>query len=337
VKAKFVKVFRFLFFLLASIALLYFAFRSIDPEQLMIRIRQSDYRWVALSLVFAFLALMVRSFRWRLLIETIDARPSLLHVLHAINIGYMANFVFPRIGEITRCAALNRTDRLPVDSVFGTVIVERIFDILMTGLILLLILLLKFDMVGDFMAHHILEPVTGRIPDTAVILRITAALVAGIVAVVPIVWIFRSRLAKIAALRKIKGWIIGVSNGVRSIYKVKNTGLFLITNVLVFGMYFLQTYIMFMAFEMTSSLGIADALFILVISSLSFIIPVQGGIGAYHWIVAMGLTVFGLSYEDGMVYALMSHTSTSLLLIVLGGISVMTVFYKNKFQKNKIK
>ncbi|MDR2037087.1 MAG: flippase-like domain-containing protein [Bacteroidales bacterium] len=331
---KLVKALQFIFFLLVGLTLLYFAFSGIDLKELMLQIKQADYRWVAFSVLFAVLALIFRAYRWRLLLAPMDMRPKVSHIFHAINIGYLANFVFPRIGEITRCGVLNRTDKLPVDRVFGTVIVERIFDMLMAVLMLLLILLLKFDMVGGFITHHIFDPVIERIPGKRSIIWIVIIFVLTILAFVLIWKIFRTQLAKITMLRKIKGWLTGIFNGIKSIYKMKSFGTFLLLNIIIFAMYFLQTYVMFFSLNVTSSLGLSDALFILVLSTLSFVIPVQGGIGAYHWIVSMGLTIFGLSREDGMVYATISHSTTSLVLIILGSVSLIFVFYSKKFRNN---
>jgi uncharacterized protein (TIRG00374 family) len=335
VHPKAVKAAQFTFFLLIGCVLLYFAFRGIDLRQLTAQIKQADYRWVAVSTVFGFLALIFRTFRWQLLLEPAYTKIKKSHILHAINIGYLANFVFPRIGEITRCGVLNRTDKLPVDAVFGTVIVERIFDVLMTFCMLALILAIRFDMVGSFMLHHVFEPAFGRMSGgtNLVWMVIILILTAGLMLV--LCKRFGKQMAQITVLRKIKGWLIGMLNGIRSIYKVKNFAWFLLLNVLVFGMYFMQVYTMFFALHTTAHLGMVDALFILVISSLSFIIPVQGGIGAYHWIVSIGLTVFGLSREEGMVYATLSHSITSLMLIVLGGISLLFIFRIHRWTQIK--
>ncbi len=333
-KSKLIKTIQFVFFLLVGLVLLYFAFKGIDLNALMLQIRQANYAWVALSVVCAVLALVFRAYRWRLLIEPLDEHPKVSHIFHAINIGYLANFVFPRIGEITRCGILNRTDRIPVDRLFGTVIVERIFDMLMTVFMLCLILLLRFDVVGNFIMQNILLPLADKMPGIFGMSIIVLILVLIVVAFVVFYKIFRTQLAKIGALRKMKDLLSGIVKGIKSVYRIRNFGLFVALNFLVFGMYFLQTYIMFFALSSTSSLGLGDALFVLVLSSLSFVIPVQGGIGAYHWIVSMGLTIFGLTREQGMVYATISHSVTSIVLILLGACSLFFVFYGSK--RNKV-
>ena len=330
---KFVKALQFVLFLLAGLVLLYFAFRGIDLNDMMLQIRQANYSWVALSVFFAVLALVFRSFRWRLLIEPLDEHPKLTNIFHAINVGYLANFVFPRIGEITRCGILYRTDHIPADRLFGTVIVERIFDVLMSALMLLLILLLRYDVAGGFMMENIIQPVVNRMQGTVSMGRVIAIVALALLLCFVFYRLFRTQLSKMGVLRKIGDLMLGVVNGVKSVYRVRNIGWFVVLNFLIFGMYFLQTYVMFFALESTSSLGVGDALFVLVLSAFALIIPVQGGIGAYHWIVSMGLTIFGIAREDGMVYATISHSVTAILFILLGAVSLYFVFYGKKDRK----
>ena len=330
---KFVKGLQYVFFLFVGLVLLYFAFRGIDLNELMLQIRQADYRWVAFSLVFAVLALVFRTIRWRLLIEPLDQHPRPINIFHAINIGYLANFVFPRIGEITRCGILNRTDQIPVGRLFGTVIVERIFDILMCALLLCLILLLRFDIVGNFIMEHIMQPLMNRMPGIFGLCLLITIIVLVILAFAVCYRVFRKQLSEITIVQKINILMQGVLKGIRSAYRMRNFGLFILMNLLIFLMYFLQTYVMFFALESTSSLGLTDGLFVIVISSLALIIPVQGGIGAYHWIISMGLTIFGLTREEGMVYATISHSVTAILFILLGTMALILIFTGNRVKK----
>ena len=303
--------------------MLFFAFKGIEIDEVMSQIRQADYRWVACSVLFGVLALVLRTFRWKLLIEPLDKQTKTTNIWHAINIGYLANFVFPRIGEITRCGILNRTDRVPIDRLFGTVVVERIFDMLMSMLMLCMILILRFDAVSSFIMEHIIKPVIIRIDGFMIIYIVLGALVLFV-----LYGIFRKKLSETKPFRNIKKLLHGVAEGIKSIKRLRNIKLFVALNILVFGMYFMQTYVMFFALECTASLGLGDALFVVVLSALAIIIPIQGSIGAYHWIVSMGLTILGLTRAEGMVYATISHSVTSILFIMLGAMSIIFVFAK---------
>jgi len=335
VNPKFVKALQFTFFLLVGLFLLFFAFRGIDLDELLVHIRQADYRWAAASVFFAVLALVFRTIRWRLLIEPLDEHPKSINIFYAINVGYLANFVFPRIGEITRCGILNRTDRISASKLFGTVIVERAFDLLMSALMLVLILLLRFDVVGNFIMDDILRPALNRIPGKASMEWMIVIFFLLIISFYIFYKIFKKQLSKISALRKIKDMMRGVVKGIASASRIRNFGWFITLNFLIFGMYFMQTYVMFFALESTSSLGIGDGLFVLVLSALAIIIPVQGGIGAYHYIVSRGLIIFGLTLDEGLAYATITHSVTSIALILLGAVSLIFVFYGKKYRKKE--
>ena len=319
-KSKILKGLQYIAFLLAGIVLLYFAFRGVDLNEMILQIRQADYRWVALSLIFAVMALIFRAIRWRLLIEPLDEYPKRINIFHAINIGYLSNFIFPRIGEIVRCGILNRTDRTPIDRLFGTVITERIFDMLLSLFMLCLILILRFDVVSSFIMENIVQLIIERIKNVNIVLIIA------IIAVFIISYILlRKRLSKI---QKFKNLLQGVVKGIKSIKHMRNFKLFIVMNFAIFGMYLLQTYVLFFALDAASSLGFGDALFVLVISAFALILPIQGGIGAYHWIVSLGLTLLGLTREEGLIYATISHSATSILFVLLGAISFLSVRIK---------
>ena len=330
-KPKIVKFLQFTALLFIGIGLLYLAFRTIDINEVIEKIRHAKYSWVALFVVIAILTLIFRALRWQTLIEPLDEKSSIINIFHAINIGYLANFAFPRIGEITRCGILNRTDNLPADKLFGTVVVERCFDLLMAALMLCLLLVLRFDVFIGFITGQLNELQTNSSENSFLQtinigfwLMIFAMLV--VIALV-IIFLFGKRLIKIPVFRKIKNFFAGILQGIKSVRRLRKVKLFILLNILVYLMYLLQTYVMFFALETTSSLSLIDALFVLVLSSFALIIPVQGGIGSYHLIISTGLTVFGLTMDDGMAYALISHSTTSLLFIILGAASLIFAFY----------
>jgi len=328
-KSKIIKSFQYISFLLAGVALLYFAFRGVDLNDMILQIRKADYRWVALSLVFATIALILRTIRWRLLIEPLDEYPKRINIFHAINIGYLANFVFPRIGEIARCGILNRTDRSPVDRLFGTVITERIFDMLLFLFMLCLILILRFNAVSSFIVENIVHPVVEKIKNVNIVLII--ATIATIALFLSVSFkLFKKQLSKTIAAQKIKNLLQGVFKGIKSVKQVRNFKLLIILSFAIFVMYLLQSYVLFFALESASLLGLGDALFVLVISAFAIILPIQGGIGAFHWIVSVGLIFLGLSREEGLAYATISHSATSVLFILLGVISLFFVFFTTK-------
>ena len=124
----------------------------------------------------------------------------------------------------------------------------------------------------------------------------------------------------------------GIAEGLRSITLIKNKGLFIFHTLFIWTMYFGMSYVCFFALPETAGLGASAALFIMVLGGIGMTAPVQGGIGAYHLLVSKGLLLYGLTETDGIVYATMSHTVSTLLLIILGAISMISLFF---YVKNK--
>ena len=124
----------------------------------------------------------------------------------------------------------------------------------------------------------------------------------------------------------------GIAEGFRSVTRIKNKGVFIFHTLFIWFMYFGMSYVCFLALPETAGLGASAALFIMVLGGIGMTAPVQGGIGAYHLLVSNGLLLYGLTETDGIVYATMSHTVSTLLLIILGAVSMIALFF---FVKNR--
>jgi len=136
------KTLRFLIFLSIGLFLLYLAVRSVNLEEFVNTLRRANFVWVGLALFFALIGYLSRAYRWKLLIKPLNYDPPFRNVFYALMLGYTANFALPRIGEVTRCGSLRKSDRIPVDSLLGTVIIERAIDLVVLLTILVGIFLL---------------------------------------------------------------------------------------------------------------------------------------------------------------------------------------------------
>ncbi len=326
-----IKTGRILFFLSIGVFFLFLAFRHISLEELLSGLRSANYFWVMVSLTFAFLAFISRSYRWILLIEPLGYYPSVKNTFYALMTGYLANFVLPRIGEITRCGSLNRTDKIPVDSLMGTVLTERISDLIVLMLLIIYIFFVKIEFFGRFIISNIMLPVYNKIATWLsfslfvyiiifVLLLLLIATYRGI-----IIWLRRYNIFRRA--EKIAGSVI---TGMKSVFRLQKTGYFIIHTIFIWVMYYLMTWALFMALPSTAGLGGHAVLFILVIGGMGMVVPVQGGIGAYHWIVSIGLGLYDISREEGLIFATLSHESQAILMILLGSFSMIMILSKQK-------
>lgn len=326
-KKKIFKILRFLLFLTIALVLLYFAFRGVDASALRDSFVHARYGYIFLYLLIGFMSLMSRSYRWVIMIEPLGRKISFWNSFFALNTGYLANFAFPRLGEITRCATLSKAEKIPVDKLFGTVIVERVIDLVILAIMLLVLIIGRFDFFGHFIGTHIYTPLVERIHASIGSPFLLLLVIISIPVIMVLVYfLLRSRLSKILFVQKIKSFIRGIIDGLKTIYKLKKRWGFIFHSIMIWVLYWMMTYVALFALRETSQLKLIDALFLLAVGTLGWVVPVQGGIGAYHYMVTLGLTLYQIPREAGLTYATLSHGSQMIMLIVLGTISFLLLF-----------
>lgn len=328
-----VKILKFIVFLSIGIVLLFFAFRGISFESLKDDFKDVNYSWVLLSLVFSVLSHISRSLRWNLIIEPLGYKPRFANTFYSLMLGYLANFAFPRIGEITRCASLGKKEDIPVDRLVGTVIVERAIDMMSLIFLLGVLIFFRFETFGNFFRDSVFIPLGEKVSQSLDFSVLIWSIVGGGLLLVLILYlIFREQLSRIKIVSKGKDIIRGVVEGLKTVYTLKRRGAFLLHTIFIWLSYWMMTWVVVFALPATSHLGIIDGLFLLVIGGFGMAAPVQSGIGAYHWIVSRGLVAVyaGISLEEGLVFATISHESQSLLMILLGSFSFIMLFKKRR-------
>ncbi len=320
-------ILNFVIFPSIGIILLYLAFKDIDIQKLWNDIKSANFYWVGLSLVFALLGFVSRALRWVLLIEPLGYKPSSKNTILAVFIAYFANIAMPRLGEITRCGSLSKTDNIPMDKLIGTVITERVIDFITLLILIAFVLIIKFKQVGGFFADQIFNPLYDKYFSSVTFwVIIFSALIFSVV----FLFFMREKLLGNKLFQKINNFIKGLFTGLKSVFKMKKLGLFLLHTVFIWTMYVSMTYVVFFAIEPTKDLTLIDSFFILTIGGLGMSAPVQNGFGAYHWIVSLGLMLYGISQADGLLYATICHESQTLMVLVLGPVAMLLVFLTNK-------
>lgn len=336
-KNTFFKILRFTAFLVLGLLLLYFAFRGIDFSELKEIFRNTKFAWVILSLVISMLALVSRARRWILIIQPLKYNPSLWNTYNAVIFGYLANYAFPRLGEITRCVTLGRKEKIPVDSLIGTMIVERALDLLMAILIMIFLLIARFEKFGAFFKEFLFDPMGTKLSNSVsgAWLLILIVGVLGILSIV-LLFIYRKRLYRYKLFKKFSDIVKGVIEGLQAVMKLERKWEFLFHTLFIWVSYALMTWVVVFALPgITDSLTMVDGIFLLVIGSMGMVVPVQAGIGAFHWIVSRGLHfVYGLELSEGLAFATLQHESQTLLVLVLGSIAMFFIFRKRKKTNN---
>ena len=340
-KKPFVKIIQYIAFLALGLALLYLAFRKVDFREMLHIISGAKYKWIALSLFFSFLALISRARRWSLLIEPLGKRPGLWNTYNAMMFGYLANYALPRMGEVTKCIALNRKSGIKVDALIGTVVVERAIDLLSAFIVLIFLLIARFEKFGAFFRDelfkkdNLVDKSESLLSSYLIPALILAAI--GIILLILII-VYWKRIREISVVQKILEILRSFSKGIRTIFRMDRKWEFLAHTIFIWLCYALMTWVVVFALpEITGEFKFADGVFLLVVGTVGMAMPVQAGIGAFHYFVSRGLVmVYGLGETEGQAFATLQHTSQTLLVFLLGSLSAIFLFTKfgNKNKKD---
>jgi uncharacterized protein (TIRG00374 family) len=282
---KALNVLRYLLFLGAGALLLWLSFRKQSFSLVWDKIRHADPVWIGFSVALGFSALLIRAIRWKQLIEPLGYNTRVTSTYHAVMIGYLANMAIPRLGEITRCGALSKSEKVPFDKLVGTVIVERVSDVLFLLISILFVFILESSMLSGFLLAQVVNPVIKLVQDHPILIVLMIVLVG--IAVLLMIYLFRMKnppsiISKIIALLK------GVIEGLKSIRQLKNKPLFFLYSCSIWIIYLFMTYVCFFAMPATSHLSIGAGLVVTVLGGIGMTAPVQGGIGVYHLLVSQG-------------------------------------------------
>jgi uncharacterized protein (TIRG00374 family) len=328
---------KFLAFLAVGIALLWAAFHDVDFKKLVVDLKQANYSWLFLSLLFGFFAYVSRARRWVLLINPLGFRPSLRNSFYALMTGYLANIALPRVGEITRCVALGKKEKIPVDQLIGTVVVERTIDFISLLLIMIYLIFTRNEEINIFLKDSIYLPIQEKIFSVFGVTWILWVVLFSVAVIALFLMIrYKKNLRKIRFFSKMFDLARGVINGLKTITSLERKWEFIFHTVFIWINYALMTWVVVFSIKSTSGLTFSDSIFLLVIGGLAMSAPVQSGLGAFHYIISRGLLfVKGIPLEDGLVYALLTHESQLIFVAIVGTISFFIIFKKdNKEEKS---
>jgi len=323
---------KFLAFLAVGIALLWAAFHDVNFKKLEVDLKQANYSWLFLSLLFGLFAYVSRARRWVLLINPLGFRPSLKNSFYALMTGYLANIALPRVGEITRCVALGKKEKIPVDQLIGTVVVERTVDFISLLSIMIYLIFTSSGEINIFLKESIYLPIQEKIFSVFGVTWILWVILFTLMVIALFLMIrYKKNLRKIRFFSKMFDLARGVINGLKTITNLERKWEFVFHTIFIWINYALMTWVVVFSIKSTSDLTFSDSIFLLVIGGLAMSAPVQSGLGAFHYIISRGLLfVKGIPLEDGLVYALLTHESQLIFVMIVGTISFFIIFKKDK-------
>jgi len=319
------------FFFLLGIALIWWSLHQIPSEEwtkFTLALKQSKL-WIVFP-VFIILALshFLRALRWRLIMEPLGYQPSIANTYLAVLIGYLANLAIPRLGEVLKCTLLAKYEKVPAEKIVGTIVAERAFDVISLGIVFLLALGLQFNVIEagwNQLKSQTTAPMTNTNEgDWKLYLLIGVGIV-----LIALFFIIRKRIPSIIA--SVKNIISGIWEGVMSATKLKQHNLFFLYSFGIWFLYLLATYVGLYATAGTES-SFATAISCLAYASIGMILT-PGGIGAYAYFMAKVLELNGVDYTLGLANGTLQWFAQFLIVIVLGGISLIILPIINKQAK----
>lgn len=310
------KSFLYLLPLVMAALLLRYTYRDVSWQELKIQLQQLRAGWIIWAIGIELVGHLVKAYRWTLLLKPVGFQIGILRSLQALLAGYLSTLLIPRIGELVRCSLLNRTTGVPLGVSLGASILER----LLGGIGFLII---------GFLALLVSFPAIAATFQTVPMPAIDAISLVGVVVGLILVFLVSGYVlyTKHASnlLRRIQPFINNLKKGFTSIRlsSIKKRIAFL--TLLEWGIYYWRDYISIFALQGAAEpLSWTVGLAILTMSTISFALPVQGGLGAYHLLVSSVLMAYGVPAGNALLYAGVMHSAHFVGVIMLGG--VITLF-----------
>lgn len=291
----------------------------------------SDMRGVKLHWLLVMMGIYVlsnisRTYKWNMLLEPLGHKPRFLNTFGAIMIGYFTNLGFPRAGEFIRSGVITKYEGIDIEKVIGTVIIDRIMDVIMLGVFFLLACVFSWELWMS-MITQIGEKSSGENGGSLILYGAI-----GLVMSLLFLFLFRKTVIMQRIIGRLSTAIKGLTEGLLSVSKMEKKWNFIFHSVMVWIFYYLMVVVGFWAFGPTEHLGLIPALLIFILGGMGMVIPTPGGMGSYHYLVMMGLSFYAINQAEGFSYAMIMFLCIHLFGNILFGLLSLIVlpFYNKK-------
>jgi glycosyltransferase 2 family protein len=284
---------------------------------------RADYKWLVIGPLIGMLSNVVRAERWKLLLNSVGYQPHRTNVINSVFVMYALNLVFPRLGEVTRCTLLYKTDCIPIDKSIGTMVLERMVDMVTILLIGALLMVFEYQRLFDLLNTTILAHYSGTVN------QFTTGYM-GIIVIVALITLssaffyFLYYMKDHHILGKVWRFLTGILHGLASISKLDNPILFIFYSLLIWVMYFMMLYTCFNGLPETANLGVWPGLACLFFGGFAFIIS-PGGLGAYPATIGAVLLLYKVAFTVGFGFGWMVWSLQTMAVIIFGVISFILV------------
>lgn len=330
-KKKIINIFKTLIFLTVGIILFWLVYRKQDFSQIWIELKQARWGWLIFSMILGILSHISRVIRWKLMIEPLGYKARGTILFFSVMIMYLTNLAIPRSGEVVRCATTSKYEKIPFSSLLGTVVTERIIDMLMMIIFLILAIVIQFSYLFRFwkqnpQLHDILFVLSKYLP-----FLIISAIIG--IAFIVILITYRKKLKTTKLFGKFYQILENFGQGIISVLHMKKKWQFIAHSIFIWTMYFLMMYVIFFAFDFTENIPLMAGFVIFVMSTLGMVFPSPGGMGSWDFMTIEGLKLYGIAQNNAAIYALITHASQIFLLISFGLLSLVAISFFKPIKK----
>ena len=318
-KEKIIKVFKIVLPISIGVYLTwYFISNSSDSEKeyFISAFKEANYLWILLALIVAFLSHLSRAYRWKFLLQSLDLKPKLGLMYHSVMIGYIINLTIPRSGEIARAGYFSKYQKVSIDKIFGTIVAERVVDLLMLGIVFFIAIFLQAD---QQQFNEIRQTQSSTFPEWLFPLAICLSLI--VIAIVLFVKKLRNKAIK---------FIKGIVEGGLTILKLKQKGAYLFHTFFIWGAYVAMFWITALAMPQMNGISI-NATFACFVAGAIAIGATPGGIGLYPIMVASVLTqLYGYEGEVAKSFSMLMWVTQTVFIVLLGLFSLFAITKEDK-------
>jgi len=298
-------------------------------------IRTADLKWIIFSLILGALSHISRSLRWNLLIEPLGYKPRKINLILSVFIMYLTNFAIPRSGEVVRCGLVSKYENIPFSKLLGTVISERVVDVIILVILGLTMIATQSQVLIDFINNNpaYKEVFTANSEKYTLILAVMGV---SFLLIIGLFYLLRKKIMETKIFKKVEDLLMSFKQGLISIVKMKNKWKFIAHSIFIWTMYFVMIYVCFFSFEFTSDLSILAALSVFVMATIGIVIPSPGGIGTWHFLAIETLFIYGVEKQtNGSAFAIAVHESSMIMVLIIGLICLITLPIINQFLDKK--
>lgn len=329
-KEKLLNLLKFLGFLSIGSVILYFVFKSQNeayiadcalkgiPEEecsltdkLIADFKSASVFWIAMIIISFMLSNLSRALRWQMLVRPLGIEPKLSNAFWTVMLGYFTNLGIPRSGEFVRAGTFAKYENLRADKVMGTIVVDRLMDVIFLLLIVALTIVLAYDTIWSYLQANFQADL--------IIKLFWFGLIAASLGLI-VFFALRKRLEKWSFYLKIKHILVGFVDGLKTIALLKNPWLFLFHSAAIWALYYLMTLFALKSFAPTADLPLIVGLVVFAFGAFGIVIPSPGGMGTYHALVIAALSLYGVDGNDGFSLANIAFFSINIFCNILFGI-----------------